>query len=502
MSTRPDVILRPIPLSARQWLVLLIGVALLWWLALAEITPGPVVKDAGENLQMALNLAHHGVISLDEAPPYRPSMMREPVPIAVLAQAVHLTDAALGIAEPQSYFSGTRARDLKFVNLFWLTLLAISTTLAVRHFTSSFVLAVIGGGLVALHFTRFVPIALRQYLGVDNLDTELAGAAVLSIACLLLALGIARGKRLILAGAGICFGLAALTKAALFYVCLGAVCLVAACHAIGWLRGRWSQPGTLSLYGALITGFLLVTLSWLYRNDHQIGYLQIAERSGSVLMHRAFLDEMTPREYGGAFAVWGEPHVCQIVSRLSGFGVADLDAGGRLLRLSEKLSGAAQDREVAAEESGRPDQAVTWYRKARATYEANLARFTRAGAPYPSGAADVETRDEAIRMIVTRPLKHAALMPLLLWRGVPLTFPVLIIGAVYAWRRQRLDALLFLVPAIALALFYAAASQFAPRFGYVIYPSALVALAIIVSALVRPLLASGRKHSLGRTRAD
>jgi hypothetical protein len=85
---------------------------------------------------MALNLQRHGVMSLDESPPYQPSSFREPVPVAAIAATVAVTDAWFGKAEPKEYFSGARARYLKLVNLLWLVVLATSAFLAIRYLST------------------------------------------------------------------------------------------------------------------------------------------------------------------------------------------------------------------------------------------------------------------------------------------------------------------------------------------------------------------------------
>jgi hypothetical protein len=474
-------------LTLWQWLALIVGGALLWWLAIGQTTGSLIAKDAGDNLHMALNLAHHGVISVDKSAPYRPSMMREPVPVAVMAGAVRIVDSILGEEQPEAYFSGATARYLKFSNLLWLTLLAGCTFIAIRLFTATFWLALAGAALVALHFSLFVPLEIRQLVGIDNLCTELAGAAMLSAASLLLAVSVARRNALAMAAAGLCFGLTALTKASFFYVCLGALGASAVWYAIIVMRKRATAPRqTMVMAGAFMISFLLVTGSWLYRNRVQTGHFQIAERSGSTLLHRAFLDDVTPSEFVGGFAVWGDPRASRLVSRLTGYSRADLAAGGRLQRLSEQFSGPAEERELSAEESGRPDEAVSFYRRARATYEAKLAQFTQAGDSYPSGAADVATRNEAIGLIVQHPLKHAVLMTLLMWRGATWTFPVLVIAFLYAGWRGRPDLLLFVLPAIGYAVFYSAASQFVPRYGYVIYPITVIALLTMLAAVRLP----------------
>src|SRR5690242_18506297 len=100
----------------RHTLARLIFAILACALASTLITGRPVIKDASETLTMAINLEHHGVISMDESAPYRPSMMREPLPIVIDAVAVWVLDAVQGRASLETYFSGARARDLKLQN--------------------------------------------------------------------------------------------------------------------------------------------------------------------------------------------------------------------------------------------------------------------------------------------------------------------------------------------------------------------------------------------------
>ena len=485
---------RATSLTPWQWILLSIVLVLLWCLAISEMTGSEITKDAADNLQLALNVAHHGVMSLDTAPPYRPSMMREPVPVGVIAAAVYVTDKLEGPAAPDSYFSGTRARQLKLTNLFWLTLLSVCAFLAVRRFTSMFSFALLAVVLVGLDFTRLVPLSIRQFIGVNNLCTDLAGAAVLTSASLLVVIGAARRSKATLLAAGACFGLAALTKASLFYVCIALLAAFAAYPLFRvWRRTTALQP-VAGLAGAFAAAFFLVAFSWMYRNHVQTGYWQIAERAGSVLLYRAYIDEMTPQETLGAIVVWSEPHLGRVLSRYTGFTSADLQPGGRLQRLSERFSGEEQERELSAENSGRPQDALSWYRKGRAVYEAHLAECVREGYSYPSAEADLRTRNEAVHLIAQTPVKHAALMPLLMWRGAPVTFAILVATFAYAWRRGRLDVLMFVSAAGALAVFYSAVSHFTPRYGYTIHAVGVVALLTLAaaavprrSALTRPL---------------
>jgi hypothetical protein len=186
----------------------------------------------------------------------------------------------------------------------------------------------------------------------------------------------------------------------------------------------------------------------------------------------------------GMFTVWGDGRVGRLIGRFTGFGPADLDAGRPLQRVSEYISGEADARERDAEESGRPEATVTWYHRARATYEAKRIQFAQQGVRYPGDAANEATKREAFALIIQRPIKHAAMMLPLVWRVAPRAFVVLVVAFVYALRRGRVDVALFVLPAIFLALFYAAASQSERRFGYVIDPIATVAALVLLAALL------------------
>ena len=120
-----------------EWIaggVALVGL-LLWWSS--RITTSTIDDDAAQTLTMALNLRHHGVISMDAEPPYRGSMYREPVPVLTTSLAIAAVDAAYGPAAAEAYAGGQRARFLKFQNLFWGGLLTVAAAWAAYLLTSS-----------------------------------------------------------------------------------------------------------------------------------------------------------------------------------------------------------------------------------------------------------------------------------------------------------------------------------------------------------------------------
>ena len=479
--------------APRERFIAALALVFLCVVGVSEITSSPAIKDASETLRMALNLERHGVISIDEELPYQASMQREPVPIVTTAAAIYLTDRVRGEAATAQYFSGERVRCLKLQNLLWLLMLAVSVFAAVRRFHGSFWLALLGSGLAVSPFTWYMPAGLKMYIGMDSLDTDLAGAALLSAAVLLLSVGVAQRERLTCIAASVCFGVLALTKASIFYV-YPVVLLILACYWSVAVLCRASRsaassgsamprrPTPRAWYAgaaALAIPFLLVTSPWLLRNYADTGFFAIAERGGPVLLYRAFLDEVTPEEYLGAFSAWGNPYGRKLAGKLTGFDAQDLQAGGRLQRLAMQFSGAAQEREVQAEDSGIPEQTISWYRQSRAIYNQQLARFTAQGHRYPSGAADEATRNDAMRLIVQRPFKHLLLMVPLIWRGAVLSFPLLLATLLLAWKQDRTDLLVYALTPLALVGFFAAATHFSERYGYVPAPEATVCLMVL-----------------------
>jgi hypothetical protein len=472
------------PLTRLELAVALASLLLLCWLSFREMTPAPIVKDARETLQMAINLERHGVFSADERPPYRPSMQREPVPIMTGVAAIYVLDSAMGRVPDSAYFSGEPSRFLKLQNLLWLSLLVVASFVAVRRFTQSFWIAWFGGILVALPFIFFLG-QQKSTIGVDSLCTDLAGAALLSATSLSLAAATTQRRTNQLILASVLFGILALTKAALLYIYIGIWVTLTTWNAIASRRqAPRTARGALISSLALAVPFAFVVTPWLCRNQLQTGYFEIAERGGPVLLYRAFLNDVSRQEFIGTFYAWGPPYIASVAGRLAGFTSADLRAGGRLQRITMNLAPEeAALRETAAEESGRPEDAITLYHKSRAIYEAELQRLTVAGDRYPSGAADAVLKEKAISLISRRPFKHLALMIPLVYRGAPLSFPLLVVATIYAWRRRRPDLMVYVMPAVGVVLFYAAFTHFVGRYGWVPLPIATVSLVVLVAAL-------------------
>ena len=175
--------------SPLQWIIAAIITVALGAISFVLTNGASIDDDAAQNLQMAINVGHHGIMSMDENPPYHRTMYREPLPVATSAAAVQIVDHFLGKADSARYFSGDRAKYIKYQNILWVILLWAAVLAATRWFTGCFWFSV-GAGLLAVKpFLNGVTAD-----GVNNLYTELPAAVLMIFASFSLAFAVARGR--------------------------------------------------------------------------------------------------------------------------------------------------------------------------------------------------------------------------------------------------------------------------------------------------------------------
>jgi glycosyl transferase family 22 (putative mannosyltransferase) len=441
---------------------------------LISLTGSPVCCDAYDTLRMAVNLAHHGVMSLDRSPPYTPSMYREPVPALSGAAMVAIVDAVAGPAELTAYVEGERARWLKAQNLLWLLSLCASTYLAIRSFTGSLWPA-IGGALLA-QAIFFTP--LTKAWGVDSLYTEIPSAAVLMLGSFLIARGVSRAGWVRMGLVGMTFGVLTLIKAATLFVFAGLVVVI----AVLWAVRRERVPPHRALAGVamLVLGCAVVVAPWLARNYHTFGRLRIREGSGMVLYFRTVLgDGIWPSQFLGSFYAWSPRALRPTVGLVTGYGPADLRRGGRLEQLSTFPDSGFLEQDKAAMFEGRPEDAVSYFYRAHAEHTRVSRQLREAGVSHPMLVADDVLMERARARIRERPLALLALTVPVLWRSAMLTFPLLAVALGWAlWRRDD-ELLMFCLPAFALILFYGLVSHGEPRYAMPVLPIAIVAAGVL-----------------------
>lgn len=446
-------------------------------IASRSITGTRIEGDSKQTLLMAINLQHHGVISLDRQAPFTPSMYREPIPVVVGALAVGVVDSIYGKADADSYLQGDRVRLLKFQDLGWLAVLYFAAFLASGLFFTYFPLRL---AIAVLVCSPYITKATDVGQSLDAMYTDIAAAAVLMLATFFLAKAALTRRPLFWVIAGVSFGVLTLIKAAFLYIFVGTV-VGALLYFVLERRSFALSRGALQVVLAAFA-FGVTIAPWMLRNQHQLGELELTERGGEVLIVRALKDQMTLDEYVGSFYVWGPAR--SLMGKLLGYTQRDLNRGGRLQRLNRANESDFNLSDRAAEKAGRPDRAVSFFRVSRAEYVRLVKVFTQAGNKHPSAAADHVLKQRAIDLIVAHPFRHLALTLPMLWRGAVFTFPVLLVALAYSLRTRRYELALFLLPAFGAVMFYALLSHFIPRYAEPLYPIAILGGVVLLGALV------------------
>jgi hypothetical protein len=462
------------PLGRLDRAIVALTASLLGIVALMSINGRAVVSDSGQNLQMAVNLSHSGTISDGEQPPFEPSMYREPLPSVVSAAAVSVVDGLLGRADSPQYFSGSRAKYIKYQNVAWLIGLWLAVFAATRFFTGSLWWSIAAGLLAAKPFLNSLSAE-----GVNDLYTELPAAVFMTCAIFLLVRAVQRNGKLGFIMAGLCYGLLALTKAAMLYVFVGLVLVLLVTYV-----GTSTQRKTRLLQVMMLcASAAIVVTPWIARNWMVFGQPKISERSGLVLYTRALMDQVTPTEYRGTFYMWARPAVRPYVGSLLGFGPKDLEMGGRLQRLSDDLGTDLYEHDIQAQVAGRPQDAITLHWQARAERVRLEREFELQGVPHPEGAADRAMARKGMSMVQSAFVQNLKLAVPLMWRSAPTIFPALVIALAYGLLMRRYLLVLFVLPGLGLVIFYALATHFEPRPAIVAQSTAVIGMIATAYAL-------------------
>jgi len=449
----------------------LIAISAFW---IAGIDGSAITKDASHSLQMALNLERHGVLSMSDDMPVRPSMYREPLPVVTEAAAIRFVDAIFGPAEMKEYFEGQRARWIKYQNLIWIALLFVAVFWITRDLTSSFLLGLLAA-VIALK-----PFSPSSGMGVNSLLTELPATALLVVSSLLLvkALKSKRAWHFILCGAA--FGLLTLTKAAFLYIFATVAAIVLLAHFLSATRWIGARPTHVAV---LVSAFAVLVVPWMTRNLITFGSFQISERGGLMIYWRGLFNQMTADEYKGAVYVWAPTMLRPAMGSLLGFSAADLERGGRLQRLNNDERSDFYAEDLEAERQGRPDATFTYYREGRAERVRLGTLHEREGHPWPMLAADEQMFSNGVQMLREHPVRALAFVPLFIWRGAPLMWPLLAIALVYGFRNRYQGLTAFALPAFGLLSFHALLSIFVARYAVNAWPVVIVCLAVFAQAL-------------------
>ena len=412
-----------------------------------------IEKDAYQNLSMAYNLVHHGVMSMDtdRAPEkLRPSRYREPLPIWVTAAYLRVFDDRLGDKPLNALLEGPDAQLLKHTNVPWSLLLLGLVALSALHITGS---KWMSGLAVLLTYWPLV----EHY---DELYTEIPGAALLVLVSYMSWRVMKEKRARDFFGAGLAFGALILTKASFLYVAIALIFIYAG-FELFLSRDAMARRTLFRSVALAIVGTIIVVAPWMLRNQLQFGSPSIADRGGLVLLTRAIKNQMTHEEYIGAFYVYA-PYVLRgPIGFITGFKNEDVHAGGRLERLRRN---ANVDHDDAAADEGRLQDVISYYYRAKAMRTPILAQLNTAEHPNALAEADAQLQKEAIRMIKAHPGDHLAMILPFMVRGAFYMFPVFCFMLIYAWRRRDTALVAYVLPSLGLICFYALVSHFIMRY--------------------------------------
>ena len=491
MTTTPAVALLPPGRRARLLIALMAVVVLT--MAGSQITGAPILQDANENLILARNQARFGSFSLDHQPPLKPSNQREPLPPLVVAAHLGVLDRLVPGITSGELAQGKGAYWLKLSNLYWVALGVLGTVLLAQGLTGSLPLILVMVGLVGYFF-----LALPQV--VDSLYTELqAGVLMIWSSWLLLMAWSRPGRRwpLLL---GVSLGLLTLVKGVFLYI----VPLLVIAELLGGLLAHSHRLRRLQRPLLLLLGLLLPLAPWLLRNWLVVGQVQLTQRGGHVLLTRALKDRMTPAELPGALYRWG-PSLYQRTASLLGVGATreDFQAGGRFQHLNRDGSNF-QRADLRAQAEGKPEAAVSYYRKAYAQLERYRLEAIAAGHPNPQAEADRRARLQASQLIREQPVRHLWMSGVFAWRGIwsqpnqgvnfkangfyvilkdgiaGLSYGALMLLFVLGVLRRQFSLLALTLLPVLMISFYALGTHGLPRYNSPAIPLMLISLVLVI----------------------
>ena len=469
--------------------VLLIGILLIhgWKYAQAD----SLGDDASENLRYALNFAQHGVYA-GEVGELLPDYRREPLPNWILAGHLKwLLGIKSGVDFRDLIGNPERLASVVRVNLFYLLALFSSLwalcLLLLRPRWLAHLAAMV---VIYLSATEFV------YYELDNLNTELIASCLFVLAGASFVLVRRRPHVLLALFAGLIFGGLVLTKASGSYLAL----LILPVLPLLWL-GRSRQAINLGLCVAL--GFALAVLPWVVRNLIDCGDAAVARGGGKVLLFRSSYNQMTAKEFLGAFYAYAPDRLKKdVFEPVLGFSESQLECGGSLQRLSRNLP---CDEQAIAE--GRFKDVQGFYKSVQPGLLTELSQ--QAARQKPPKPEEDYFKEVAVSRIRAQPWKHLLVSLPLAWRGSwsfdskktwagvitnAFAFASLLLMPWLGLWLRRADWTLMSIMGVGYFLFYALLSHFIVRYSKPLIPLALVCLSVLLVEAARMMLSRWQSH--------
>jgi len=463
-----------------------------------RLTDAPNAGDGHNNLRTAYNLAYHGVFSAGSE--LRPSNYREPLPIAALALYIKMVPSLSADQTIKSINQGSAVVAVKQQNLIWAFMCLLGVGVVVFSSVRLSWLGVIAA-MIAVALTYWLFLQRKGIL--DRTYTEIQAAALMVWCSFALIQALQTKKAVWFVAAGVLLGALALTKAAFLYVGIGLIVALVLAYGV-WPPPSWHRRRALGLIALMLSAMALVVVPWMVRNFVQFGSFQITQRGGVVLMIRANYDTMNDVEFAVAFYhLTRSSSLRQRIGAYLGFSRDDLEIGGRLQRLNRDGSASFAASDLEAEKAGRPQDAVSFYRAARAERRRLTQYYTDQGVENPSHRTDKELQSKALSRILADPLQHLKTSIVFLWHGLPnvgnLPTTALALAALWAMafvgllRRNAVMIAIALFP-VGAFLFFAVASHFASRLSAPMVPNLIMALIVATAWAAQWFVAMARKE--------
>ena len=438
---------------------------------LGLLSEEPAAGDAAGNVELGIALATDGSLNEGGAP----SMYREPLPVFVIAAQIRLDPRLSDLSRPSEH------RALKQSNMVWVALILFGSGLQLlRLLPHRFRLSGMVAGVLLVHAFAVEPF-------VDANLTEIPAAALILWAGLL-GQDLADRRRwataLLL---GVVLGLLALTKAAMLYIAVVHVPLLA---VLAVASGRWNVRQALSSLLTVVIVLSALVVPWMARNAAALDSWAIADRGGISLWYRAIYEQATPEEIRGSWYYFSPLPLRPAVGGLLDIRPEDLE--GPLRRL---------DRYHPDEDEER----LSFYHLARNDRRDRAVELRAMGLysiPETTRIADKELMSRSLEVLRRDPWLFIRTAPVFLWRGTwpvlrapllpvpvlgllnPLAMMALIVAASTALIRIRPDLYAVVGLPAGLVAFNALLTMYEPRFTEPALPTMSVLLVIAAVRLL------------------
>lgn len=451
-----------------------------------NIDNSPAENDGLGNYRIAYNVASKHSFSA-ENDGLKPTMFREPVPIAALSAwlAVNFSDiekASPDVANGSTYFA-----KIKRINIIWSSLLIVFCFLSATKLTRNKYFGLISALAVAMTFI-YAP------WQVNNLNTDLAASAIL-MACIYFSIRLIERQNWvnsILFGSSL--GILALTKAITLYA---SVVFMPLTIALIVIKNR-NSANFLKTSVIMIIAFLAVIGPWIGRNYHLFDAPSIALRGGRVLNFRSLLNEMPSETYRASFYYWSPSRIKPVLEDITGYSREDADREGKGVAAPlnrGRSSFAASDK--AAEKAGKPEDAISLLSQMRAENTRLVRKFKAEKSRDPTGQAQSVLQKQAIERIKANPLNHAITIAPVYWhmmwlRTVPVWISPFITSSIFVslalglyYRNKRIIA--FSALPVGIMSLYLLTSHGLPRYSEPIVPAMIILFITVIAAAIPEL---------------